>query len=666
MSLTPSSGITPNGTINQLLANDGADGLSNVNISTGLSYDTVTKNLTASSIGTTLTDGHILVGDASNQAADVAMSGDVTISNTGVTAIKSSVALAGDPTTTTQSASDSSTKIATTAMVQAAIAAAVASGASFRGGYDASSNVFPSTGGSGTAGAIQSGDFWVITVAGTLGGEAVAVGSLIFAIVDNPGQTASNWVTVNANFVVGPASATDGALCIYDGTTGKLIKNTGITVTGGSLDAINAASLNLSGLTASYAVVTDGSKNLTSLQYTNANTASTLVQRDGSGNFSAGTITAALSGNASTATALQTARTIGGVSFDGTANITVASATGGFSISGGDLTLANGLSLKTNTTTGNTALFQAYDVDNTTYRTFATLTNGNTPSFNITAPSGGTVAIDGATIGANTAAAGTFTTLIGNTISASDATTPTITTASGKTNTGYVQVNGKTSGALRITAADATAQTVTLTTAAQTTGAGTLTIPDMAGTSKTLAWLESPSFTTPALGTPSSGNLANCTGYPAPSGSVVQTVIASTSAVATGTTVMPSDDTIPQNTEGDEYITASITPTNTNNKLLINFNGWPSASILVTMCGALFQDSTANALAAVASTCAGVQFLNPMVLTYSMTAGTTSSTTFKVRIGPASAATITLNGQNGGRWFGGRASTTLIITEIKV
>lgn len=38
------------------------------------------------------------------------------------------------------------------------------------------------------------------------------------------------------------------------------------------------------------------------IQYTNANTASTIVQRDGSGNFSAGTITANLNGNATTAT----------------------------------------------------------------------------------------------------------------------------------------------------------------------------------------------------------------------------------------------------------------------------------------------------------------------------------------------------------------------------
>jgi hypothetical protein len=56
---------------------------------------------------------------------------------------------------------------------------------------------------------------------------------------------------------------------------------------------------------------------------TSANTAGAIVARDGSGNFTAGTITAALSGNASTATILQTTRTINGVNFNGSANITV-------------------------------------------------------------------------------------------------------------------------------------------------------------------------------------------------------------------------------------------------------------------------------------------------------------------------------------------------------
>ena len=55
-----------------------------------------------------------------------------------------------------------------------------------------------------------------------------------------------------------------------------------------------------------------------------ANTASTIVARDASGNFAAGTITAALSGNATTATTLATTRAINGTNFNGSAAITTA------------------------------------------------------------------------------------------------------------------------------------------------------------------------------------------------------------------------------------------------------------------------------------------------------------------------------------------------------
>lgn len=114
-------------------------------------------------------------------------------------------------------------------------------------------------------------------------------------------------------------------------------------------------------------------------------------------------------------------------------------------------------------------------------------------------------------------------------VTINDATTPSLTTAAGKTNTGFVQVNGKTSGALKLLPADATAQTVTIATAAQTTGATTLTIPDMAGASDTFVLLAkaqtltnktltSPTLTTPALGTPSSGTLTSCTGLPLSTG----------------------------------------------------------------------------------------------------------------------------------------------------
>ncbi len=77
-------------------------------------------------------------------------------------------------------------------------------------------------------------------------------------------------------------------------------------------------------------------------------TANTAVLRDGSGNFAAGTVTAALTGNASTATTLQTARNINGVSFNGSADITVTAAAGTLSGS----TLASGVTASSLTSVG--------------------------------------------------------------------------------------------------------------------------------------------------------------------------------------------------------------------------------------------------------------------------------------------------------------------------
>lgn len=64
--------------------------------------------------------------------------------------------------------------------------------------------------------------------------------------------------------------------------------------------------------TSSALTYTSGGSGLSWLGYTNANTVSTLVWRDGSGNFSAGTVTAALNGNASTATSATTATNLAG------------------------------------------------------------------------------------------------------------------------------------------------------------------------------------------------------------------------------------------------------------------------------------------------------------------------------------------------------------------
>ena len=155
-----------------------------------------------------------------------------------------------------------------------------------------------------------------------------------------------------------------------------------------------------------------------------------------------------------------------------------------------------------------------------------------------------------------------------------------------------------------------------------------------------------------------------------PAGSTIQEVNTQTGAVATGTTIMPGDDTIPQNNEGDEYMTLAITPTNTNNKLKIEIIASISHSgAAITCTAALFQDSTADALAAQSHTLAGAGasgYIETLTLTHYMTAGTTSATTFKLRVGGAVAGTTTFNGFGGARKLGGVMASSITIKEIQV
>lgn len=153
------------------------------------------------------------------------------------------------------------------------------------------------------------------------------------------------------------------------------------------------------------------------------------------------------------------------------------------------------------------------------------------------------------------------------------------------------------------------------------------------------------------------------------SDSIVQVVEATpVTSVVTCTTAIPSDDTIPQNTEGDQVITVTITPTSSTNRLRIEFDcgligGTGSSGSVVC---ALFQDTTANALAVYASGYTSTAPLRNARMSYEMAAGTTGATTFKVRCG-SSGVTLYVNGDAGGsRLFGGVSAARLRVTEIKV
>lgn len=85
-----------------------------------------------------------------------------------------------------------------------------------RGSWDASANLFPTTGGSGSGGVIRKGDMWFISVAGVLAGKAVTVGDSFRALTNTPGQTAGNWSVLEAN--IGYVPANDALVAHLAGT----------------------------------------------------------------------------------------------------------------------------------------------------------------------------------------------------------------------------------------------------------------------------------------------------------------------------------------------------------------------------------------------------------------------------------------------------------------
>lgn len=132
------------------------------------------------------------------------------------------------------------------------------------------------------------------------------------------------------------------------------------------------------------------------------------------------------------------------------------------------------------------------------------------------------------------------------------------------------------------------------------------------------------------------------------------------------TTIIPYDDTIPQNTEGTEILTVTITPKSATNLLKIVFSGFgATANNNRDIVTALFQDSTASALNASATISSTADDPKPLILEHSMVAGTTSATTFKIRIGPATATTVRLNGTSAARRFGGVSAATLTVQEVQ-
>ena len=148
-------------------------------------------------------------------------------------------------------------------------------------------------------------------------------------------------------------------------------------------------------------------------------------------------------------------------------------------------------------------------------------------------------------------------------------------------------------------------------------------------------------------------------------GQLIQTVNTTRVDVVSGTTTMPFDDTIPQKTEGVEFLTVAITPTKNDNKLLISVHLQCQMTNNGQWSMALFQDDTADALAA-SSERDGASDLEIHSLKHFMTTGTTSETTFKIRSASSGSGTITMNSVAGSRKYGGVLSSSITVQEIEV
>lgn len=86
---------------------------------------------------------------------------------------------------------------------------------------------------------VKNGDTYKIITADTYAGQVCEVGDLIIATKTTSSATDNDWAVVQSNIdgaVTGPTSSTDDNLAVFDGATGKLIKDSGI-----SKESVNSA-----------------------------------------------------------------------------------------------------------------------------------------------------------------------------------------------------------------------------------------------------------------------------------------------------------------------------------------------------------------------------------------------------------------------------------------
>lgn len=155
-------------------------------------------------------------------------------------------------------------------------------------------------------------------------------------------------------------------------------------------------------------------------------------------------------------------------------------------------------------------------------------------------------------------------------------------------------------------------------------------------------------------------------GVVAGSGRLVQFVSDTDSNLASGTGTIPADNSIPQNTEGDQYMSIDVTPEYASSELLIEFSGVFASSINGgQVVNALFKNSDVSALAATAVTCDNNAAPYTFALRHVEPSSNTMLRTYKIRAGGHVSSTTTFNGTNSSTGlYGGVCASVLTVKEI--
>lgn len=146
---------------------------------------------------------------------------------------------------------------------------------------------------------------------------------------------------------------------------------------------------------------------------------------------------------------------------------------------------------------------------------------------------------------------------------------------------------------------------------------------------------------------------------------VLQVVTSSTTSVVTINSLIPRDDSIPQNTEGVEILTLSITPQSASSTLYMEFLCFGTTDLNGIAQGAIFVDSVADAIYATESPRSTLSYGVPVKMSFFVPSVSTTARTYKVRLGVSGSNNFYVNANSlGVRLFGGVSIATFQITEM--